>query len=77
MSLDALKTILVDSFQIPADQITAEAVPADIGLDSLAFVELSLILEKDLDIKISDDELTDAPTLRDIAALMNERSTMA
>ncbi|MCG7210126.1 acyl carrier protein [Streptomyces arenae] len=76
MPFDALKVILVNKFQIPGDQITEDARPTDIGLGSLAFVELSLILEKDLDIKVSDDELTDASTLRDIAALMKERSAM-
>ncbi|WP_428986308.1 acyl carrier protein [Streptomyces camelliae] len=66
-----------NKFQIPADHIAEDATSADIGPDSLAFVELALILEKNLDIKISDEELTDAPSLHGIAPLMKERSAMA
>ncbi|GLZ42495.1 phosphopantetheine-binding protein [Actinokineospora sp. NBRC 105648] len=71
---ETLKTILVDKLKISPDQITLEASKEDVELDSLAVVELSLVLEKELGLKISDDELIEVDTVGEIVALMNERS---
>lgn len=72
---EQLKEILSGTLHIPADLITMEATPQDIEMDSLASVELSLILEKELGIKMSDDELGEAETVGDIVRLMEERGT--
>ncbi|MBB1253524.1 acyl carrier protein [Streptomyces alkaliterrae] len=71
---DTLRNILVDKLKVSPDLITAEATPEEIDLDSLAIVELSLVLQKELGIEISDDELTEAETVGDIVRLMDERS---
>ncbi len=71
---ETLKSILVDKLKISPDQITLDASKEDIELDSLAVVELSLVLEKELGLKISDDELIEVDTVGDIVALMHERS---
>ncbi|MBB1244475.1 acyl carrier protein [Streptomyces durbertensis] len=71
---DTLKDILVDKLKVSPDLITAEATPEEIDLDSLAIVELSLVLQKELGIEVSDDELTEAETVGDIVRLMDERS---
>lgn len=71
---DTLKDILVNKLKVAPDQVTEEATPEDIDLDSLAVVELSLVLQKELDIDISDDELIEAETVGDIVRLMDERS---
>ncbi|MER7394237.1 phosphopantetheine-binding protein [Streptomyces sp. NPDC000151] len=70
---DQLKEILAGKLQVPADLITMEATPESIELDSLATVELSLVLDKELGIKISDDALAAARTVGDIVRLMEER----
>jgi acyl carrier protein len=71
---ETLKNILVDKLKISGDQIVAEATKEDIELDSLAVVELSLVLEKELGLKISDDELMELDTVGEIVALMEARA---
>lgn len=72
--LSALQDILVGTLKVPREQITLEATTEEIELDSLAMVELSMILEQELGIAVSDDELAAAKTVGDIVRLMEERS---
>ncbi|MER6140504.1 phosphopantetheine-binding protein [Streptomyces sparsogenes] len=71
---DTLKEILVHKLKVTPEQVTPEATRDDVELDSLAVVELSLVLDKEFHIAISDDELLEAPTIGDMARLMEERS---
>ncbi|MEU1787337.1 phosphopantetheine-binding protein [Streptomyces sparsogenes] len=71
---DTLKEILVNKLKVTPEQVTPEATRDDVELDSLAVVELSLVLDKEFGIAISDDELLEAPTIGDMARLMEERS---
>ncbi|MBU7597838.1 acyl carrier protein [Streptomyces sp. P38-E01] len=71
---ETLKDILVNKLKVSPDTITAEATPEEIDLDSLAIVELSLVLEKELGLAVSEDELSEAGTVGDIVRLMDERS---
>ncbi|MEW9532088.1 acyl carrier protein [Microbispora sp. NPDC049125] len=71
---DTLKDILVKKLKVTPGQVTPDASREDIELDSLAVVELSMVLEQELGIVISDNELIDVPTVGDIARLMEERS---
>ncbi|MER6531836.1 acyl carrier protein [Streptomyces sp. NPDC001508] len=70
----ALQTILTGKLKVSPDKVTPEATLQDLGLDSLSVVELSIIVENDLGVKISDDELLDAPTIGAMAELIGERS---
>ena len=70
---DTLRTILVDDLKLHDDDIQPDAGRELAGLDSLAVVELSMILDKRYGIAIGDDELLEAHTLADIARLMEER----
>ncbi|WP_431684168.1 acyl carrier protein [Kitasatospora sp. KL5] len=72
---ETLKEILVSKLKLSPEQITPEATKEDIELDSLAVVELSLTLENELGITISDDELLHAETVEEIAKLIESRST--
>ncbi|MDH6110600.1 acyl carrier protein [Kitasatospora sp. MAP12-15] len=71
---ETLKEILVNKLKVTPEQVTPESTKEDIELDSLAVVELSLVLETELGITISDDELLDAETIGDMARLIEERS---
>jgi acyl carrier protein len=71
---ETLKDILVTKLKVPADQVTMTANKDDLELDSLAVVELSMTLQTDLGLDISDEELFDVETVGDIVALMEERS---
>ncbi|MFE7815700.1 acyl carrier protein [Streptomyces sp. NPDC057433] len=74
---ETLKEMLVSKLKVAPEQVTPEATREDVELDSLAVVELSLLLEKELGLQISDDELLEAATIRDMADLMTERSASA
>jgi acyl carrier protein len=74
---DALKNILVDDLHLTEEDIRPEASREEAGLDSLAMVELSMMLSKRLGIEISDDELLEATTVADLARLIGRRSTLA
>ncbi|GAA0665328.1 hypothetical protein GCM10010193_15950 [Kitasatospora atroaurantiaca] len=71
---DTLKEILVSKLKVTPEQVTPESTKDDIELDSLAVVELSLVLENELGITISDDELLEAETIGEMAELIESRS---
>ncbi|MFE4540000.1 acyl carrier protein [Streptomyces scopuliridis] len=68
-----LKEILVGKLEVAPERVTPEATVKDAELDSLSIVELSIILEKDFAVTITDDELLAAPTIGDMAKLLEER----
>jgi len=74
MLLDQFRDILVDTLKIDRSTITPEATREDIELDSLAVVELSLLLKAEFDLDVSDDELLEAATVADMVALLEKRS---
>lgn len=74
MQLDQFREILVDTLKISPEAITPEATREDIELDSLAVVELSLLLKAEFGLDISDDDLLEAETVADMVRLMEERS---
>jgi acyl carrier protein len=71
---EKLKEILVNKLKVTPEQITLEATLEDIELDSLAVVELSLVLETELGVSVSDDELLEAETVGDMVALIEKGS---
>jgi acyl carrier protein len=71
---ESVKEILVNKLKVNPEQITPEATREDIELDSLAVVELSLVLETELGVSVSDDELLEAKTVGDMVALIEQRS---
>jgi 2-keto-4-pentenoate hydratase len=72
---ETLRTILVDDLKLRDDGVRPDVDRERAGLDSLAVVELSMILSKRFGIDIDDDELLEAHTLADIARLMEERGS--
>ncbi|MGW0432602.1 acyl carrier protein [Micromonospora sp. NPDC003197] len=67
-----LQEILVNRLKLSPMTITPEATRDDIDLDSLAVVELAIVLEKEHGIRISDDDLRDAETVAEIVRLMEQ-----
>ncbi|NEC91723.1 acyl carrier protein [Streptomyces sp. SID12501] len=74
---DTLKKIFVDDLKVPDDLIAPDATLKDIEFDSLALVELTVILERDLGVEIHEDELKELATLGDMARLVDERVAQA
>ncbi|MFE6904258.1 acyl carrier protein [Streptomyces sp. NPDC057717] len=58
-----LTRILTDDLKLPADRLTDQASLDDAGFDSLAAVELSVLLTDRYGIDISDSDIKNADTL--------------
>ena len=71
---ELLKTIMIEDLQLDASDVSPDASRADAGLDSLAVVELSMVLSRRLGIEIGDDELLELDTVADIAQLIQQRT---
>lgn len=70
---DRLKTIIAQKFVIDPDRITADDTLSGLELDSLDVVELTLALEQEIGVKVTDVELTDANRLEDVCRLLEQR----
>jgi acyl carrier protein len=74
---EQLKAIMVEVLLLDAEGVRPDASREAAGLDSLAVVELSMVLSQRLGIDISDDELLELNTVADIAALMQMRTPVS
>ena len=71
---EQVKDALVESLNIDGEGITPESrLKEDLEIDSLAAVELSLDLETDFDVEISDEELAALVTVEDIVKLIESK----
>ncbi|MFI7209850.1 acyl carrier protein [Micromonospora maritima] len=70
---EQIKAIMVRKFQLDPADVLPDASLTDLQLDSLDLVELSLVLEKELNARISDDELAEAQQLDAIVDLVAQR----
>ena len=71
---EQVKDALVESLNIDGEGITLESkLKEDLDIDSLAAVELSLDLETEFDVEISDEELAALVTVEDIVNLIESK----
>lgn len=71
---EQVKDALVESLNIDGGDIKLESnLKDDLGIDSLAAVELSLDLETEFDVEISDEELAALVTVEDIVKLIESK----
>jgi len=71
---ELLRTIMIEDLLLDADGVRPDASREDAGLDSLAVIELSIVLSQRFGIDITDDELLELETVADIVALMGQRT---
>ena len=72
--LEQIKKVLVDALNIDEETVTPQAnLKDDLGIDSLAAVELALELETEFDIRIEDEELAKLETVQDIIDIIEEK----
>lgn len=71
---EQLKDILVKNLKVAPELITSEATWQDLEMDSLAMVELSLMLEQELGVGIADEELLELATIGDLVGLLEQRT---
>lgn len=71
---EKVKEVLIEAINVDGDTITLEAnLKEDLGIDSIAAVELSLELETEFDIRIEDEELAKLVTVADIVKLLEAK----
>lgn len=70
-----LTTILTEEFAVPADEITRDATFEELGLDSLDLVEVTLVIDEELGIRIPDDRLGDITTTGDAITVLTDLRT--
>lgn len=68
-----LESILLNDLKLPADRLSPDANLDDAGLDSLAVVELSVLLGDRLGINIREAEIEGASTLKKLDLLVDQK----
>ena len=72
---EKVKEVLMEAINVDEDMIKLEAnLKDDLGIDSLASVELSLELETEFDVRIEDEELAKLVTVADIVSLLESKA---
>lgn len=72
--IEEIKKVLVDAINVDEEKVTPEAkLNEDLGIDSLAAVELALELETEFDVTIEDEELAKLETVQDIIDVINAK----
>jgi acyl carrier protein len=74
---ETLKEILRADLRLDGVDIHLEAALDEVGLDSLALVELSMALSSRLAIEIAEHELMNIQTVNQIVRLMEERAAQS
>lgn len=70
-----VKEILCDKLNVSPDEVTNDAnIKEDLGGDSLDVAEIEMELEKELNIEITDEELSQVETVGDLIKLVEESS---
>ncbi len=72
-----VERILTDTFRVPEDEVSPEATFESMQLDSLDLVELTMVIEEELGLRIEDDELEGVETVRDAVELMAKKQEVA
>ena len=72
---EKVKEVLMEAINVDEDMIKMEEnLKDDLGIDSLAAVELSLELETEFDVRIEDEELAKLVTVADIVSLLESKA---
>jgi len=74
---ELLKSVMSEVLLLDVDAVRPDASREDAGIDSLAVVELSMVLSRHHNIEITDDELFELRTVAEIVALMERRRRTA
>ncbi|MFZ3468114.1 acyl carrier protein [Streptomyces sp. 4.24] len=72
--IDLISEILVETFEIPAEEVRADARMRDLLTDSLMVVEMAIAVHEALGFKVDEEELRDT-TLAELAAVLDVRRT--
>jgi acyl carrier protein len=70
---DKARALIASKMKLDEKEITPEKhLFNDLGADSLDFVELSMMLEREFNVKFSEDEMANAKTVGDLYELIEK-----
>lgn len=71
---EEIKKVLIDAINVDEEEVKPEAkLNEDLGIDSLAAVELALELENTFDVRIEDEELAKLETVQDVIDIIESK----
>lgn len=68
-----LSELLIAQFGVVDTDLTADATFDDLALDSLALIEFTMVIKKDMGVLLDDDALQPTSTVADAAALIEAK----
>lgn len=72
--INKINSLLIEEIEIDEEQIRLEAdLKKDLGIDSLDFVDLFVIIENSFGFKMKAEEMTDVKTLQDFYTYIIKR----
>lgn len=75
MFLEAIRKAISEEFFIDENEITgASRLKEDLGIDSLASMQLILDMEKEFNIHVEDEEVMEIETVADVIALLEKKT---
>ncbi|RKS09673.1 acyl carrier protein [Nocardiopsis sp. Huas11] len=74
---DQLVTILTERFEVSQDEITPDTTFEDLEMDSLFMVELLLVVQNEMGVKIGEDAATTGDTVARAAELIDAATAAA
>lgn len=74
---DRLVEILVTRFEVDPDEVRPDATFEELELDSLFLVELVLVVQQEVGVKISEDDTDPRSTIAEVATLIDTQLSKA
>ncbi|KOX12422.1 acyl carrier protein [Nocardiopsis sp. NRRL B-16309] len=74
---DQLVTLLTERFEVSPEDITPDTTFEDLEMDSLFMVELLLVVQSEMGVRISEDSATPADTVARAAELIDAQTAAA
>lgn len=71
--IEKVNAFLIDEFEIEPELIKPEATWKDIGIDSLDFVDIVVIVDNTFGVKLKGEDMADVRTLDDFYSFLEKR----
>ena len=72
MSLDTVKLIFAQRYDVSVDELSAESVINDVCTDSLEILELLMYIEEEFSVTVPDEVAQEMKTLGDIVSFVDK-----
>lgn len=72
LTFESVAAVISRRFKIDRSKISQEATFEELGLDSLAQVELLMTLKKELGVELTDSQLDEVSRVSDLITVANE-----